>query len=125
MKLRSILAAAAMAAATAVIPAIAQHDHHEAKDVTVQGEILDLACYVAHEAKGPKHASCATMCLKAGQPAGLLAKDGTVYLLLGDHDDTAAFDKAKELAAKNVEIAGEPVSRDGIKAIIVKSVKPL
>lgn len=125
MKVRSILVAAAIAATAAVLPAMAQHDHHEAKGVTVQGEILDLACYVGHEAKGPKHASCATMCLKAGQPMGLLAKDGTVYLLLGDHDDTSAFNTAKEMAAKNVEIAGEPVSRDGIKGIIVKSVKPL
>ncbi len=125
MKVRSILVAAAIAATAAVLPAMAQDDHHEVKGVTVQGEILDLACYVGHEAKGPKHASCAAMCLKAGQPMGLLAKDGTVYLLLGDHDDTSAFNTAKEMAAKNVEIAGEPVSRDGIKGIIVKSVKPL
>ena len=125
MKVRSMLVAAAMTAAAAVIPAMAQHDHHAAKRLTVQGEILDMACFVAHESKGPKHASCAAMCLKAGQPVGLLAKDGTVYLLFGDHDDTSAFVKAKELAAKNVEIEGEAANRDGIKGIIVKSVKPL
>ena len=45
--------------------------------------------------------------------------------LFGDHDDISAFAKAKELVAKNVEIAGEPANRDGIKGITVKSVKPI
>jgi len=125
MKIRSILVGALMAVTAAALPAIAQHDHHEGKSVTVQGEVVDMACFVAHDGKGPKHAACAAMCVKAGQPVGLLAKDGTVYLLFGDHDDTSAFVKAKELIAKNVEIAGDAANRDGIKGIIVKSVKAL
>jgi len=125
VRIRSILVAAAIAVTAAVLPAIAQQHHDAAKGVTVQGEILDMACFVAHDGKGPKHAACAAKCLKDGQPMGLLAKDGTVYLLFGDHDDISAFVKAKELVAKNVEIAGEPANRDGIKGITVKSVKPL
>jgi len=125
VRVRSSLVAAAIAATAAVIPAIAQHDHHEAKGVTVQGEILDLACFTAHDGKGPKHAACAAKCLKAGQPMGLLAKDGTVYLLFGDHEDMSAFVKAKELVAKNVEIVGETANHDGLKGIIVNSVKSL
>jgi hypothetical protein len=125
VRIQSILIAAAIVATAAVMPAAAQHDHHDAKGVTVQGEVLDMACYMAHEGKGPQHAACAAMCLNAGQPMGLLAKDGTVYLLTGDHDDTSAFVKAKEFAGKNVEITGETANRAGIKAITVKSVKPL
>lgn len=125
MRIRSILVAAAMATTAAAIPAIAQDDHNKAKGVTVQGEILDLACFVAHDGKGPKHAACAAKCLKDGQPMGLLAKDGTVYLLFGDHADISAFVKAKEFVAKNVEIAGEAANKDGMKGITVKSVKPL
>ena len=125
VRVRSIIVAAAVAVTAAVVPAIAQHHHEAAKGVTVQGEILDMACFVSHEGQGPKHAACAAKCLKDGQPMGLLAKDGTVYLLLGDHQDISAFNKAKELAAKNVEITGEPSSRNGIKAITVTSVKPL
>lgn len=91
----------------------------------VQGEILDMACYMSHEAKGPQHASCAASCLKGGQPMGLLATDGTVYLLAADHGDPSAFNKAKELAGKQVEVEGERAERAGIKAITIKSVKPL
>jgi len=125
VRIRLFLVVAAIAATAAVLPAIAQHDHDAPKGVTVQGEILDMACFVAHDGKGPKHAACAAKCLKDGQPMGLLAKDGTVYLLFGDHEDTSAFVKTKELVAKNVEIAGEAANRDRIKGIIVKSVKPL
>jgi hypothetical protein len=125
VRIRSILVAAAIAVIVAALPAIAQHDHHEAKDVTVQGEVLDMACFVAHDGKGPGHAACAAKCMKDGQPVGLLAKDGTVYLLFADHGDTSAFVKTKEFVAKNVEIAGEPADKNGIKGITVKAVKAL
>ena len=125
MRLRSILLAAALVANASLVPAIAEQGHGTSKAVTVQGEILDLVCFVAHDGKGPKHAACAAKCLKQGQPMGLLAKDGTVYILFGDHDDVAAFVKAKEFVARNVEIVGTVANHDGMKGIIVTSVKPL
>lgn len=33
--------------------------HAHGKEATVQGEILDLACFVAHDGKGASHADCA------------------------------------------------------------------
>ena len=124
MKTKSILVTA-IAVLIAALPVLAQHDHYDAKDVTVQGEVLDMSCYVAHDGKGPGHAACAAKCMKDGQPVGLLAKDGTVYLLFADHGDTSAFAKTKELVAKNVEIAGAPADKGGIKGITVKAVKAL
>lgn len=107
-------------------PAAAGHAAHaSATEVTVRGEILDMACWVAHEGKGPKHAACAQKCLKDGQPMGLLASDGSVYLLFGDHSDTSAYSTARGLGAKNVEIRGEVTDRAGIHGLTVKSVKPL
>jgi hypothetical protein len=96
-----------------------------AKEVTLRGEVLDMACWVAHEGKGPKHAACAQKCLKDGQPMGLLTQDGTVYLLFGDHADTTAYSQARGLGAKNVEIRGEIADRAGIHGLTVKSVKAL
>jgi hypothetical protein len=95
------------------------------KKVTLQGEVLDMACFVAHNGQGPSHAACAVKCLKGGQPMGLLAKDGTVYLLFADHADATAYDKTKELGGKNVEIQGELASKGTFKGITVDSVKPL
>src|SRR2546422_8428661 len=60
-------------------------------DVTLTGEIVDLACYIAHGAKGPDHAVCAAKCAEMGQPVGLAASDGKMYILLADHADTSAF----------------------------------
>jgi hypothetical protein len=101
-------------------------EHADAHDpMTVQGEILDMACYVANEAKGPDHAGCAKRCVKGGQPMGLLADDGTVYLLYASHDNGAAFEQAKERAGQKVEITGVPASQAGIKGLEVHGVKPL
>ncbi|OLD66525.1 MAG: hypothetical protein AUI52_03710, partial [Acidobacteria bacterium 13_1_40CM_2_68_10] len=76
-------------------------------DVTLTGEIVDLACYIAHGAKGPDHAVCAAKCAEMGQPVGLAASDGKVYILVADHADSSAFTKAKSMAGKKVEIKGE------------------
>jgi hypothetical protein len=90
----------------------------------VQGEILDLACYVAHGQKGPDHAACARKCVQSGQPMGLLAADG-VYVLFADHDDAAPFEQAKKYAGRRVEIRGPAVTRDGTRGLTVLSVRPL
>ena len=92
-------------------------------DVTFTGEIVDLACYLGHGAMGPDHAGCAVKCAEMGQPLGLAAADGKVYLLLADHADSSAFTKAKSLAGKKVEIKGEAVAKDGMNALTVHAIK--
>jgi hypothetical protein len=91
----------------------------------VTGEVLDLSCYIGHGAMGAGHAGCAEKCLKGGQPMGLLGTDGSVYVLFADHANAAAFEKAKDFAGKKVEITGDVASKDGIKGLTVKDVKPL
>ncbi len=122
MRIRTL---STLAVAVALAGAALAADPAPVKKVTVQGEILDMACYVSHEAKGPSHADCAASCLKGGQPMGLLARNGTVYLLFADHSDAAAYNKAKDFGGKNVEIQGEASARGAIQGITVTSVKPL
>lgn len=93
--------------------------------VTLTGEVLDLACYIAHGGKGPEHAACAAKCAEMGQPIGLAASDGKVYLLLADHADSSAFTKAKSLAGRKVEIRGPVAAKDGMNGLTVLSVKAL
>ena len=97
----------------------------EDKAGAVQGEVLDLSCYLGHGGMGEGHAGCAAKCLKGGQPMGLLGTDGTVYMLFADHGDPAAFEKAKEFAGKKVEVTGEVASKGGLKGITVHGVKAL
>jgi hypothetical protein len=84
-------------------------------EITVTGEVLDMACYLDHGAHGEKHADCAKMCIASGLPVGIKSADGTVYLLIGDHKP--ANDKLAEYAAKTITVKGKFVSRDGINLL--------
>ena len=84
-------------------------------EMTVTGEVLDMACYLDHGASGEKHADCAKMCISSGLPVGLKTADGTVYLLIGQHKP--ANDMLADSAAKTVTVKGKFVSRDGINLL--------
>lgn len=126
VKLTVLVAAIVILAGAGDVVAHEDESHgHDDKGTMVRGEILDMACYVAHEAKGPDHAACAKRCVKGGQPMGLLAEDGTVYLLYANHEDGSAFEQAKGFAGQKVEIVGIAATKAGIKGLVVSSVKKL
>jgi len=91
--------------------------------VTVQGEIVDLNCYMAKGAKGPAHKACAQACAKKGMPIGLLSAHQGVFLLLADEADPASYDAAKGLVGEQAEVSGKQFSKDGMASIVVGSVK--
>jgi hypothetical protein len=111
----SLVAGAALAA-TLAIPALAS-------DMTVKGEVVDVACSLAKKdaGKGAAHAACAMVCAKKGQPVGILTADA-IYTVTGDY---AANSNAKllDFVAKNVIVTGEVTEKDGQKTINVKSIK--
>jgi len=90
---------------------------------TLSGEIVDLACYVGHGAKGPDHQKCAQKCEQMGQPMGLLTADGGLYLLVADHSNPTPYNKARGLAGDQVEIQGNVSEKSGMKALSVNEVK--
>jgi len=100
-----------------VRPAIA------ADEVTLKGEVVDMACYIGQQAKGPDHKKCAQKCAEMGQPLGLLAEDGKVYLLIADHVNQAPFQKARQKAGDQVTIKGSVESHDGVNALTVLDIK--
>jgi hypothetical protein len=130
--LSKVLALLAAGAAFAILP-LAAHDGEMPKsgdamkpmasmaaansgsEITVTGEVLDMACYLDHGARGDKHADCAQKCISSGLPVGLKATDGTTYLLIGEHKP--ANDKLAEFAAKTITVKGKFVSRDGINLL--------
>ena len=90
--------------------------------VTLEGEIVDMHCYVTKGQRGPDHAGCANACLNRDVPAGFLAKDGTLYVLL-DERPISAKPKFAGLAGRPVVVTGVPVERSGVKALQLESVK--
>jgi hypothetical protein len=93
--------------------------------VTVQGEIVDMACYMTKGSHGASHKACAQFCAKRGVPIGVLTDAGEVFLLLDDHNNPDPYDAAKKLAGERAEIAGKKFSKQGVASIVVDSAKGL
>lgn len=104
---------------------VSAHDEGGGDSMTWTGEVVDIACYLAHGdgARGADHAKCAKSCINGGQPMGLLTDDGTLVLLVADHQDGAPYEAAKGLAGEQAEITGTLAERDGVKAVTVTGAK--
>ena len=111
-----ITIAAASIAALAIAPMglAQQHEHGKgdaaAKEVT--GEVVDMMCYIDHNALGEKHGqTCGVNCIKGGGPVGIVS-DGKAYLVVGEHkpmnDELAPF------CGKTITLKGKMAERGGI-----------
>jgi hypothetical protein len=90
---------------------------------TVTGEILDMKCFMTSGDHGPDHKDCAASCISRGEPMGVLADDGKVYLIIKGKD-AAAFEAAKKLAGEMAIVTGTLSEKNGVQALIVSEVKP-
>lgn len=116
--LRSFTSIAALTVGLGLITSQARaHGDHAAHGdkITATGEVVDIMCYLDHEAKGTQHADCARTCIVSGGPVGLLTADGTLYLLIGDH--APANQKLAPHAAKTITVTGKLAERAGMKMI--------
>ena len=115
---------AGLAMLTTAIWVNAQHQHggQKGKAVTVQGEVVDLSCYLSHGAKGESHAKCATACINKGLPMGILTRDGKLFVVLEDHANADAVQQLKKFAARTVAVTGVIASRNGVTGIAVQKV---
>ncbi len=86
------------------------------------GQIVDLHCYTSRGAAGEEHAGCANACISRNVPAGFLADDGTLYLLL-DEKSVSVKDKVAGKAGKPVKVTGKVIERSGLKALQLVSVE--
>ncbi|MGE0039926.1 MAG: hypothetical protein AB7H88_15060 [Vicinamibacterales bacterium] len=92
-----------------------------ASEMTVKGEVVDIACATSkgEAGHGDGHAACAMSCAKRGQPAGIMTADA-IYVITGDY---AADKNAKllDFVAKSVVAKGDVVEKDGQKMINITS----
>src|SRR6059036_1575635 len=114
--LMKIAVAATFIAALAVSPlAIAQEHEHgsdPAASKEVTGEVVDMMCYVDHNAMGEKHGqSCGAKCIKGGGPVGIVS-DGKAYLIVGEHKPMN--DQLAEYAGKTITVKGKMAERGGV-----------
>jgi hypothetical protein len=123
MKKSNSIIAFAVAALFAASRLVAHegHEHGQKEELTsgetkkITGEVIDMACYIDHNATGEKHADCAKKCITSNLPVGLNADDGKTYLLIGEHKPLN--DELAQYAAKKITVEGKVTSRDGVNMI--------
>jgi hypothetical protein len=94
----------------------------QGQEIIVTGEVLDMTCYIASNLSGPDHAECAKVCIRNGEPAGIKAQDGKVYLLTGQPGESVNA-KLAEYAAKIVTIKGKITMRSGFAQLQVEEIR--
>jgi hypothetical protein len=94
------------------------------KSITATGELVDMWCYFEGGDHGPQHKACSTACAKAGNPIGLLQKNGQVYVLAGIKDHQPAKDLLVGHMNENASVKGTLVSKGGVNMLYVSSVTP-
>jgi hypothetical protein len=111
--------------ATTVGAAVDGKPNPGAKEATMVGEIVDFSCYLQIGKHGEKHRSCAQKCFTAGQPIGLLTKDGSLYMLMEEEHDprrdglTNFRQAAVDHAGHIMEVTGTMSGHGGYKALYV------
>ena len=100
---------------------LAQVPHEHGKDALdaaamkqVTGEVVDMMCYVDHNAMGDKHAGCAAKCIKNNGPVGIV-ENGRAYLVVGEHKPMNS--ELAEYAGKTITLKGKVAERGGIAMI--------
>ena len=98
--------------------------------VQIKGEIIDTWCYFSGVMGGPDsvvgtaHHTCAMWCAAGGIPVGVLAEDGTVYMVLkyeGD-DHVTGGDTILEVQTDLITADGLLYQRDGVNYLVVEKV---
>ena len=114
-----IAVASTFIAALTFSPLAVAQEHEHASDTAaskeVTGEVVDMMCYVDHNAVGEKHGqSCGAKCIKSGGPVGIVS-DGKAYLVVGEHKPMN--DQLAEYCGKTVTLKGKMAERGGIAMI--------
>jgi len=106
---------AALACAPLAIAQEHEHGDDAAASKEVTGEVVDMMCYVDHNAVGEKHGqSCGAKCIKSGGPVGIVSED-KAYLVVGEHKPIN--EQLAEYCGKTITVKGKLAERGGIAMI--------
>lgn len=100
------------------------HGAPEPEIVVVEGEIVDLACLVAHGARGRDNAVCAEHHAIVEQPLALVATDGAVHVLYAYAGNSFAYEHARARIGTVVRAEGVHAERGGLQVLELRRVTP-
>jgi hypothetical protein len=96
---------------------------------TIEGEVVDVSCYLQLGKTGPKHADCGGKCVRNGQPIGLLTSSKELYLVIPEEHHPRRDGQAniREAFATNmgnqVKVTGMVQNTPQGKAIFVNAME--
>jgi len=96
---------------------------------TIEGEVVDVSCYLQLGKTGPKHADCGGKCVRNGQPIGLLTSSKELYLVIPEehHPRRDGQSNIREAFATNmgnqVKVTGMVQNTPQGKAIFVNAME--
>mgnify|MGYP001230016206 FL=1 len=80
-------------------------DNHEKKgkkqSSSIEGEVVDLSCFLSGGMRGEGHKSCAVGCLEKGTPAGIVDSAGNIFVIIAPSPGYANF------AAQTIRLSGK------------------
>lgn len=130
MKLAHQFAAGVLCAIAPFIVANQARAVTPAKTVEIKGEVIDTWCYLSGVMGGPDavtgsaHHTCAVWCAAGGIPVGVLAEDGTIYMVLKleGEDALAQTDRVLTIQSDVITAKGQHYLRDGVNYLVVEKV---
>ena len=99
-----------------------------AKTMTIEGAVRDLACPVQNPAGTATKFSlkCTLDCVKHGSPIIILTKEGFIYFpISADMPDAGQRKKMMPFVGKYVQATGAVFERNGTRAIAITEIKEL
>jgi len=99
-----------------------------AKTMTIEGAVRDLACPVQNPAGTATNfdLKCTLDCVRHGSPIIILTKDGLIYFpISADMPDSDQRDKMMPFVGKYVQATGAVFERKGTRAIAITQIKEL
>ena len=103
-------------------------DSPNAKTVTIEGAVRDLACPVQNPAGTATSFSlkCTLDCVKHGSPIIILTKTGLIYFPISEYmPDSDQREKMMPFVGKYVQATGTVFERNGTRAIAITQIKEL
>jgi hypothetical protein len=127
MKKAAIAMMTTVLAVTLLVGCSSQAPQHETAvpggKVTIAGEVVDTACWIGHDTKGPDHAQCAEMCAKAGIPLAILDTQGDVLYLPISTDHRNPNEKLIPFIDKKVKVSGTVMEKNGMRGIVIEEIE--
>lgn len=92
--------------------------------VKLEGEIIDLGCYVSHNGYGKKHKTCALECSKNGVPLAFLEnKTKKVYMIVTTGHGENPYKEPLKFIAEQVEVDGAIAIKGETTVLMITSIK--